>query len=148
MGSIVASRYVLTAAHCVNNFDPESPSDKVEVYMGYKEFASYNRKETVEKVIIKHNYKDFDDTQMLDYNDFALLELQQDLDIRIFTPICLPEKVDGDYSLKNQTFPQWTFVYKNDGTRYLGAQNYTVIVDFDEALATIPSVKKVISQPS
>ena len=138
MGSIVASKYVVTAAHCVEDYDPKNPNDKVEVYVGSREFVSY-RKVSVKKVVIKHDYEDFDDTQQLDYNDIAILELQQELDLRIFTPVCLP---DYDFPMLNQSFQMWTFFSKNDGSRYLDVQNHTVIKTFDQAFVTTPAAKK------
>ena len=141
LGSIVASRYVLTAAHCVDRVDPENPHDKVEVFVGYKSDKFRFRKESVEKFIMKEDYDGDTEDDDLDYNDVALLKLKEHVDLHLYTPICLPEKED-DVDLVNKTAKKHTYFYTND-RKYLRGIDHTIIEDLEHTLLIQPHGKKV-----
>merc|ERR1711892_462071 len=86
-GSLIASRFVLTASHCFADDDPT----KWLLVLG--EHNLYETGETeletkyfeVEKVILHANY-DFPS------NDIALLVLAEEVDISIYNTVCLPDE--------------------------------------------------------
>ena len=79
-GTIIASKYVLTAAHCVLGGDVivvlggSYPNDTIHEITGYP----------VNKVIVHPGY---DNSSKL--NDLALLEILYPMDLNTFTPVCL-----------------------------------------------------------
>ena len=87
-GTLVASRYVVTAAHCVAAFS--SPS-AVWVRVGDHDLATtgetgVERTVAVSRIIVHPGY---DDTTK--DNDVALLHLAEHLDLATYTPACIAE---------------------------------------------------------
>ena len=103
-GTIIAKNLVITAAHCVEDID-KSYNDELFIYMGHSDLTSSStKKEKVKSILIHPQYKQmrhsFDKyTQMLDYNDIALLRLSKDIEFNNFVqPIALPnEGIIGGY---------------------------------------------------
>ncbi|XP_037277741.1 trypsin-1-like [Rhipicephalus microplus] len=105
-GSIINSRYVLTAAHCVTGL-LTFPSD-FTVVVGEEDITKKDDTDEAIQVrkIIKHPQWDKDTME----NDYALLELKTPLDFegwhKHLMPICLPEK-DQDFVGQNCTISGW-----------------------------------------
>ena len=103
-GTIIAKNLVITAAHCVTHIDKYYNSE-LFIYMGHSDLTSSPiKKEKVKAILIHPQYKEmrrsFDKyTQILDYNDIALLRLSKDIEFNNFVqPIALPnEGIIGDY---------------------------------------------------
>merc|ERR1711953_914399 len=110
-GSLIASKYVLTAAHCVTSEDdPQRKVPMVKVYLGDHDKTISEQtclkqktfKVRKEKIIVHENYiyiknrigKQVGISRM--ENDIALLELDEEVDLRHYTPVCLPRKDDAD----------------------------------------------------
>ena len=113
-GTIVASKYVITAAHCMWEKDwtskkntHEKTPDQIAVRIG-----EHNRKREGEEILpaefvhVKaiHKHPNFFQERdgfhdkptygyLLGY-DIAILELERELDLTKFTPVCLPKKSD------------------------------------------------------
>ena len=77
-GSIIASRFVITAAHCVHN------RTNVRVHLGgfYPGDMEYER--LVKQIIVHPGYNSFNSTY-----DIALLETWFPINMDIYTPVCL-----------------------------------------------------------
>merc|ERR1711936_1023029 len=112
-GSLIASKYVLTAAHCVTFEDnPQRKVPMVKLYLGdhdqtkYYEQTCLKQKTFIvkkEKIIVHENYvltfeKRFGKKVGISHieNDIALLELDEEVDLRHYTPVCLPRKDEAD----------------------------------------------------
>ena len=100
-GSLIASRWVLTAAHCIMNMTTHSmlkPEDLV-VYLGFHDTTppAFMMGPTEQEPFRNVRYvteifchPSFDRLFPLD-NDVALLYLQMPVDLYTYTPVCLPE---------------------------------------------------------
>merc|ERR1711990_631606 len=102
-GTLIASRYVLTAAHCMVVGGDET---KLKVTIGDHDLQATT--ETclstitlgVKRIKIHEDYiliEDFFGSIELIENDIAILELEEEVDLGIYTPACLPEQGE-DYS--------------------------------------------------
>lgn len=115
-GTIISSRYVLTAAHCLYNtfkdisqlevflaeYDTDTYPEDCIMSNGKKE-CIYNIVKKVEHVII---HKDYNDTYL--QNDVALLRLSSDIPYTDFIrPICLPTKDVEDLKGENIIIAGW-----------------------------------------
>ena len=97
-GSLVASRYVVTAAHCVvtdNGTQVEAKNIEVRIAQSFfptPEFIA------VSKVMVNeyYQYSSYLEQQgfVID-SDIALLELDEELDLNLHTPICLAKTEDS-----------------------------------------------------
>ena len=107
-GSIVATKYVITAAHCLyhEGFKTEKTVDEIAVRIG-----EHDRKQEGEeklpadfvniKTIHKHPKWGLDKEtsqklpiEAISVYDIAILELERELDLTKYTPVCLPKKSD------------------------------------------------------
>ena len=97
-GALVASKYVVTAAHClyfdVDSNIPKVPSD-IKITLGehdrsIKEEGILKEKTVGVAKIFRH--EDYDPKNM--FNDIAVLELSEDVDLETYTPVCLPKSSD------------------------------------------------------
>jgi len=100
-GSLIASRWVLTAAHCILNMTTKTmfkPEDLV-VFLGFHDTTppafnigptAQEPLRTVRSVTEIFCHPSFDRLFPMD-NDVALLYLQMPVDLYTYTPVCLPE---------------------------------------------------------
>merc|ERR1711936_517144 len=106
-GSLIASKYVLTAAHCVTYGDDNRKASMVELYLGDHDKTISEQtclkqktfKVRKEKIIVHENYVYEEDNNgdiIRQEHDIALLELDEEVDLRHYTPVCLPRKDEAD----------------------------------------------------
>jgi len=88
--SLIASRFVLSAAHCFDREDINEPAE-IQVVIGEHNLAETGETELetkyiqVEKIIIHEDYN-------FPPNDIALIVLKEEVDVTIYNTVCLPEK--------------------------------------------------------
>merc|ERR1719351_641978 len=99
--TLVASQWIVTAAHCVKDGSTLSTKDDLSVVLGEFDLSSANdefdtyRKNVrlaMDPIIHEDYQKDFQYN-----NDIALLKLAEEVDTAIYTPACLAA-VDADYT--------------------------------------------------
>merc|ERR1712004_544804 len=99
--TLVASQWIVTAAHCVKDGSTLSTKDDLSVVLGEFDLSSANdefdtnRKHVrlaMDPIIHEDYQKDFQYN-----NDIALLKLAEEVDTAIYTPACLAA-VDADYT--------------------------------------------------
>ena len=101
-GTLVASKYVITAAHCVDTWDwrrektVPAPVNQVSVLVGdhdvYKDGETYLKEKLVKvkSITIHNDYKKpspWSKRRVPD--DMAILELDEELDLETYTPACI-----------------------------------------------------------
>ena len=106
-GALIASKYVVTAGHCLvsdgdTHFQVRSDLQLCEAQSGVQvRLGEHNLKMTGETILPEKNFtvvrsfrhKDYDSKKAI--NDIALLELGEEVDLKVYTPVCLPSKGDG-----------------------------------------------------
>jgi len=88
-GSIVAERYVITAAHCI---DQSARGRKHFIIAGMHDTRE-RESDTRQRVFVKriHVHPNWDENRIANGNDIAILELSQSLEFtKAVQPICLP----------------------------------------------------------
>ena len=118
-GTVVASKYVLTAAHCMFHqiLDPECPSNstcqpiivgEVTAEESFVVVGEHNWRETdetniqtmsidVQRII---NHPNYDQPMNATWvgphlgHDISILELEKEVDLNVYTPACLAEAAD------------------------------------------------------
>ena len=88
--ALIASRWVVAAAHCVYSDIPLATAD-LRVVVGEYDSSEVNEEYLERRVvgvslILLHYY--YDPYTM--HNDIALLRLDTVLDMNVYTPVCLP----------------------------------------------------------
>ncbi|XP_076171823.1 trypsin-1 [Ptiloglossa arizonensis] len=87
-GSVVNSRYVLTAAHCVDRFDPNLMSIRILEHDRNSTTETEAKVFKVDKVIKHNGYSTFNYN-----NDIALVRLKEPIRFEgKMRPVCLPER--------------------------------------------------------
>merc|ERR1711988_1141256 len=90
-GSLISSKFVLTAAHCV---DPNEMS-KTKVVLGDYDLDKKNETKlektfNLRKVIVHEEYELYGPRGVM--HDIALVELDEEVDLSVYTPVCLPRR--------------------------------------------------------
>ena len=101
-GTLVASKYVITAAHCVDTWDwrrekaVPAPVNQVSVLVGdhdvYKDGETYLKEKLVKvkSITIHNDYKKPSPRSRYRVpDDMAILELDEELDLETYTPACI-----------------------------------------------------------
>ena len=116
-GSLINSRWVLTAAHCVvnitNNFETFDASDVIMI-LGNHKLLPFNEESEVfrpiSKIIVHQNFSIL--PLAADF-DFALIELMEEinfLEYNYIRPICLPKDSSEDYVGRIATITGWGMI--------------------------------------
>ncbi|KAL5283972.1 CLIPB9.2 family protein [Megaselia abdita] len=107
-GSLINSRYVLTAAHCLAR-------DVVSVLLGTTDLTSPGERVKVAAVKIHENFSFHVDRKFMLSFEIALLKLEEDVDFsRHIQPICLPSQIEN----YNPPDKNTTFIVSGWGERY------------------------------
>merc|ERR1712066_170511 len=129
-GTLVASKYVITAAHCVEGgFLPVTPSD-IKIRLGDHALASTGEGSLPEMTIdvaaiTMHEGYVFPD------NDIAIIELAQEVDLTTYTPACMAKTSDTNtFDGKN------AWVYGWGALSYGTGQYPDVLMEVEVAVVT------------
>merc|ERR1719150_3090744 len=99
-GALVASKYVVTAAHCMfldqDATQPVSAAD-VTVRLGDHDLASTADTTIVKDVKVKSiiNHENYKPASGDLSNDITVLELEEEVDLNVYTPACLAKTSDA-----------------------------------------------------
>jgi len=104
-GSLIASEWVVTAAHCVFHENQVASGSMITVILGEHDTTTQleskiPRKEVKVTKVIPH------DVQLDLENDIALLKLAEKIDLNTYTPVCLPKSGD-DFTGKTALTYGW-----------------------------------------
>jgi len=98
-GSVINSKWIITAQHCLAldkiTFMGVVPVDEVKVYLGLHEILNpnptgLNKRFSVSKII-----------EAPDNKDLALIKVVGEIDISIYTPVCLPSASDTFFGMNS-----------------------------------------------
>jgi len=100
-GSLVASKYIVTAAHCLffdtENTQPMAPGD-VTVTLGEHDRSTSGEGTIAEKTVSIANifrHESYASPSGFS-NDIAVLEMSEEVDLDIYTPVCMAQTTDTD----------------------------------------------------
>jgi len=146
-GTLVASNWVVTAAHCI--VDAGTPNkDDLTVLLGAFDFANdddTNRKDVALEIDpIVH--EDYNNPNQLS-NDIALLKLAESVDLNMFTPACMAAK-DADFTGKNGRVYGWGSLASCPAQDPTVLQEVEVNIISDEACSAQESDSVTVSNPT
>ena len=117
-GTLVASKYVITAAHCVDDGNSK-PANDVKIRLGEHDTSKSGETNLpeklvqVKKIIIHHGFNRRGSYVVP--NDIAILELPEEVDLETYTPACLAETSDEDtFYDKTATIAGWGLLDGDD----------------------------------
>ena len=100
-GALVASKYVVTAAHCLfldgAAKHPKNSSD-INITLGEHDRSIKDEgvlKEKTVGVAKIFRHEDYNPQNL--FNDIAVLELSENVDLETYTPVCMPKTSDSFY---------------------------------------------------
>ncbi|XP_065332045.1 trypsin-1-like [Cloeon dipterum] len=101
--TLISSKHVLTAAHCIDGFNTR----EIKVYMGVHNRLAMNSETTLVRKIKKAVVHPKFDIFSFD-NDIAMLHLNEEVEFtQIIKPACLPTQARSDYSGYNGIVAGW-----------------------------------------
>lgn len=112
-GSILNREFILTAAHCFDNYmNNISSLDAIKVLIGVHSVEETAPNAKIESLIIHEEYKR---TGQALFNDIALVKLAKPLTFNAFSrPICLPSRLMTSFD--NLTVAGWGFIREEGPT--------------------------------
>jgi len=146
-GTLVASNWVVTAAHCI--VDAGTPKkDDLTVLLGAFDFANDDdtRRKDVALEIDPIVHEDYNNPNQLS-NDIALLKLAESVDLNMYTPACMAAK-DADYTGKNGRVYGWGSLASCPAQDPTVLQEVEVNIISDEACSAQESDSVTVSNPT
>ena len=124
-GTLVASKYVISAAHCFWNdingdeiVDFLRPADDISIRIGDHNLDVEGEEKITPKTVnvvrltLHPNYNKDD---LRDGYDIAILELEEELDLSVYTPACMARSSDATtFDGKTATVAGWGRIEEND----------------------------------
>lgn len=135
-GTLVASKYVVTAAHCMfydQNAQQPVPKTEVNVRIGDHDLAATGETSIAEKTIAVtniFNHESYAPAGGSLNNDITVLELAEEVDINTYTPACLAQTSDTD------TFNGKTAQVYGWGTTSSGGQSSSKLLEVSVPVVT------------
>jgi len=146
-GTLVASNWVVTAAHCI--VDAGTPNkDDLTVLLGAFDFANDDdtKRKDVALEIDPIVHEDYNNPNQLS-NDIALLKLAESVDLNMYTPACMAAK-DADYTGKNGRVYGWGSLASCPAQDPTVLQEVEVNIISDEACSAQESDSVTVSNPT
>jgi len=146
-GTLVASNWVVTAAHCI--VDAGTPKkDDLTVLLGAFDFANDDdtKRKDVALEIDPIVHEDYNNPNQLS-NDIALLKLAESVDLNMYTPACMAAK-DADYTGKNGRVYGWGSLASCPAQDPSVLQEVEVNIISDEACSAQESDSVTVSNPT
>ena len=107
-GTLIASKYVVTAAHCLFRRGIPRKEDDYVVRLGDHNMNRTGETQMPEKTIkIKRVFTHEDYKFKYQKNDIALLELAEEVDLNVYTPACIAKASDGTFEGMNAQVYGW-----------------------------------------
>ena len=131
--TLVASKYVITAAHCLfcEKDPPIAPTD-VEARIGEHNFQATGetsiptRTMSVSKIICHPKYD-----ERTENNDIAVLQLAEEVDLNVYTPACMAKTSD-----ESSFYGKTAQVYGWGDTSFGGAPSLDKLLEVDVTVVT------------